>query len=80
MIEFRKDTLQELNTRLQISGYTDKDLNNDDLIKLINDLEENDKSNSKRKTQLSRTKMNRYATICNMINLFRITTIKELKT
>ena len=42
-------------------------------------MEDNDKANTKRKTQLSRTKMNRYATICNYIRLSRMTTIKDLK-
>ena len=42
-------------------------------------MEDNDKANTKRKTQLSRTKMNRYATICNFIKNVRMTTIKDLK-
>ena len=43
-------------------------------------MEDNDKANTKRKTQLSRTKMNRYATICNYIRRSWMTTIKDLKT
>ncbi|KAM3139891.1 hypothetical protein pb186bvf_007922 [Paramecium bursaria] len=79
MIEFSKETLQDLNNLLRNKGFMDQTLNNDEIIKLINDMEDNDKANTKRKTQLSRTKMNRYATICNFIKNVRMTTIKDLK-
>lgn len=70
VIQFNQETMLELHHILNVK------LDNDTIAKTLNEVMG---AQNKRKSQISRSKMNRFACICNIIQENLIVTVKDLK-